>query len=157
MGEAKRHRLLEPNSNNSSLRPQTEMEKLSAWIRNFVFSFESGKLRSVLETARFLRRPAGAWQVNPFKVISGLAVVITSDSWKDYKLLVTKTKQLAYRIRKLDPEVDLLMLLSPDETIVEITIVTTLERVVIKDFLRPSPRNKQHTIQNTQKEPRTKG
>ncbi|QFS51093.1 hypothetical protein [Nostoc sphaeroides] len=135
MVKAKRRRLLEPNSTKDILRPQTEMEKLSLWIRNFVFSFESGKLRSVLETARFLRRKSGAWQVNPFKLISGLAIVITCDSWKDYKLIVTKNKQLAYRIRKLDPEVDLLMLLSPDQTIVEITIVTTLEKVVIKDFL----------------------
>lgn len=157
MVKAKRRRLLEPNSSNSSLRPQTEMEKLSLWIRNFVFSFESGKLRSVLEAARFLRRKSGAWQVNPCHIISGIAVVINCDSWKDYKLLATKNKQLAYRIRKLDPEVDLLMLLSPDQTIVEITIVTTLERVVIKDFLRALPRNKQHTTENTQKEPRTKG
>jgi hypothetical protein len=43
--------------------------------------------------------------------------------------------ELAYRIRELDPEVDLLILLSRDQTIVEITIVTTLEKVVIKDFL----------------------
>ncbi|MCC5666885.1 hypothetical protein LC653_24070 [Nostoc sp. CHAB 5784] len=157
MVKAKRHRLLEPNSSNSSLRPQTEMEKLSYWIRNFVFSFESGKLRSVLEAARFLRRNSGAWQVNPFKIISGLAVVINCDSWKDYKLLATKNKQLAYRIRKLDPEVDLLMLLSPDETIVSVTVIATLSKVVIKDFLRHSPRNKQHTTQNIQKEPITKG
>ncbi|AUB41790.1 hypothetical protein COO91_07861 [Nostoc flagelliforme CCNUN1] len=39
MVKAKRRRLLEPNSSKDSLRPQTEMEKLSLWIRNFVFSF----------------------------------------------------------------------------------------------------------------------
>ncbi|MBW4565938.1 MAG: hypothetical protein KME32_33630 [Mojavia pulchra JT2-VF2] len=122
---------------NPSLTPaQIEMEKLEAWIKYFVFSWSPGKLRSVLEAARFLRRDAGAWQVNPFKVISGKAVVITCDSWKDCKLLVAKTKQLAYKIRKLDPEVDLLMLLSPDQTIVEITIVKTLERLAIKNLIR---------------------
>ncbi|MBW4565322.1 MAG: hypothetical protein KME32_30395 [Mojavia pulchra JT2-VF2] len=122
---------------NPSLTPaQIEMEKLEAWIKYFVFSWSPGKLRSVLEAARFLRRDAGAWQVNPFKVISGKAVVITCDSWKDYKLLVAKTKQLAYKIRKLDPEVDLLILLSPDQTIVEITIVKTLETLAIKNLIR---------------------
>ncbi|WP_341531615.1 hypothetical protein WKK05_36695 (plasmid) [Nostoc sp. UHCC 0302] len=130
MGREKRPRLLAPNLANPSLTAQTEMEKLEAWIRNFVKSFELGKLRSILSDARFLRRPAGVWQESPFKVISGLAIVITCDGWKDYKQLVAKNKQLAYRIRKLDPEIDLLMLLSPDQTIVEVTVIATLEKLV---------------------------
>lgn len=115
---------------------QAEMEKLEAWIRNFVLSFSLGRLRNVLSAAKFLRRPGGALQFNPFKVVSGLAVVITCDSWKDYKLLVAKNRQLAYKIRKLDPEVDLLMLLSPDFSIMEVTVIKTMEELVILDFFR---------------------
>ncbi|MCG6135701.1 MAG: hypothetical protein MET45_13725 [Nostoc sp. LLA-1] len=55
--------------------------------------------------------------------------------------MVTKNKQLAYRIRKLDPEVDLLMLLSPDETIVEVTVIATLERFTIERFLNAMSTN----------------
>jgi hypothetical protein len=128
--------LLDPNT---SLTPaQIEMEKLEAWIKYFVLSFSPSKLRSVLKAARFLRRPSEAWQVNPFKVVSGLAVVITCDSWKDYNLLGLKSKQLAYRIRKLDPEVELLMLLSPDQTIMSVTVIATLERLAIKNEQRRS-------------------
>jgi hypothetical protein len=67
MGRAKRPRLLEPSSTNPSLTAQTEMEKLEAWIRNFVKSFELGKLRSILSDASFLRRPAGIWRLIPIR------------------------------------------------------------------------------------------
>ncbi|WGV29093.1 hypothetical protein [Halotia branconii] len=103
------------------------------WITKFVYSFKEGNFRRILETARFLRRLGGVWQANSLRVISGLAVVITCDTWKDYKQLVTKTKQLSYRIRKLDPQVDLLLLLSPDETITEVTVLATLESFAIRN------------------------
>ncbi|MBD2472010.1 hypothetical protein [Nostoc sp. FACHB-145] len=132
-----KRRLSEPNPIDPNLTSaQIEMEKLEAWIRNFVFSFELSKLRSILANAKFLHKPIGAWQVNPLKVLSGLAVFITCDSWKDYRQLVAKNKQLAYRIRKLDPEVDLLMLLSPDETIVEVTVIATFERFTLDRLIK---------------------
>jgi hypothetical protein len=107
---------------------------VEAWITKFVYSFRAGSFRSILETARFLRRTSGVWQANSLKVVSGLAVVITCDTWSDYKQLVAKTKQLSYRIRKLDPEVDLLLLLSPDEVVMAVTMLATLESFAIKDF-----------------------
>ncbi|MBD2451245.1 hypothetical protein H6G76_29765 [Nostoc sp. FACHB-152] len=132
-----KRRLSEPNPIDPNLTSaQTEMEKLEAWIRNFVLSFSLGKLRTVLSGAKFLRQPGGALQLNPFKVVSGLAIIITCDTWKDYKLLVAKNRQLAYKIRKLDPEVDLLMLLSPDFSIMEVTVIKTMEELVILDFFR---------------------
>ncbi|MEA5504329.1 hypothetical protein VB735_14645 [Halotia wernerae UHCC 0503] len=135
-----KHHLLNPNPTNPCFTPnQTEMEKLEAWIRHFVLSFSNSKLRSVLSAARFLRRPSGAWEVNRFKIVSGLAIVITCDTWVDYRQLVVKNKQLSYRIRTLDPEVDLLMLLSPDETIIEVTLIATLERFTIERLLNTMP------------------
>ncbi|MBD2452267.1 hypothetical protein H6G76_35240 [Nostoc sp. FACHB-152] len=142
MGIAKRC-LSHPNPTDPNLTSaQTEIKKFEAWIKNFVLSFSQGKLQSVLSAAKFFRRPGGAWQVNPFKVVSGLTIIITCNSWKDYKQLVAKNKQLAYRIRKLDPEVDLLMLLSPDFSIVEVTVIATMEKLVILDFLDSCSGNK---------------
>lgn len=137
MKPVKHSHLLNPNTTNSGVTSaQTEMDLLEAWMRNFVCSFSQGKLQNLLSKAKFLRRHGGAWKVDPFQMVSGLAILITCDSWQDYRQLVAKHKQLAYRIRKLDSEVDLLMLISPDLTIAEITIIATVEKFIAKDFLR---------------------
>ncbi|MBD2492307.1 hypothetical protein [Aulosira sp. FACHB-615] len=137
MKQVKSPYLLNPKTTNSDVTSaQAEMENLEAWIRNFVYSFSQGRLQNLLSKAKFLRRHDEAWRFNPFQVVSGLAILITCDSWQDYRQLVAKHKQLAYRIRKLDPQIDLLMLISPDLTIAEITILATVEKFIAKDFER---------------------
>ncbi|MBD2505173.1 hypothetical protein [Anabaena azotica] len=136
MKQVKHPHLLNPNTTNSVTSAQAEMEKLEVWIRNFVYSFSQGKLQNLLSNAKFLRRHGMAGKFEPFEIISGLAIMITCDSWQEYKQLVAKHKQLAYRIRKLDPEVKMLMLISPDLTIAEITIIATVEKFMARDFIR---------------------
>ncbi|BAY41967.1 hypothetical protein NIES2111_63630 (plasmid) [Nostoc sp. NIES-2111] len=137
MREIKHSHLLNPYTTHSSLiSAQTEMEKLEVWIRTFVLSFSQGKLQNLLSNAKFLRRHGTAGKFDPFEIVSGLAIMITCDSWQDFRQLVAKHKQLAYRIRKLDPEVKMLMLISPDLTIAEITIIATVEKFMARDFIR---------------------
>lgn len=124
---------------------QTNKEKLLAWIEKFVCWFAPGKFRDILETSDFLRQPIGVWQDQSMRVFSGLAVVITCESWSNYRQLVAKTKQLTYRVKKLDPEVELLMLLSPDQNNCQfairnsqLSLIANCELVVANCFKPPS-------------------
>lgn len=81
MKQVKYPHLLNTNNSNFNLTSaQAEIEKLEAWIRNFVCSFSQGKLQNLLSKAKFLRRHDEAWKFQPFQVVSGLAILITCDS-----------------------------------------------------------------------------
>lgn len=102
---------------------------LEDWIKNFIFTFKDSRLKTVLETCNYLR--SSTTLGNDERKISGLTVAIRPLSWDDFKFLVSKEKQLKYRIKKVDPEAEIFVVASPDMSVLAATILSTGEKIAI--------------------------
>lgn len=107
---------------------QVEQE-LRAWIDSFISSFRQSQLKTTLQERIWFRRcPSIVW--NSSRSLSGLSILLKPDSEKDFKFLVSKRKQVAYRVRKLDPEVKLFFLFEPGGREALTTVLPTGELVL---------------------------
>ncbi len=89
-----------------------EVEKeLQLWINSFISSFRpENRLKNILERSSFLRTPAIFSAPKEERVVTGLTVKIRSHNEKDFRFLVSRKKQLCYRLLKIDPAAQFLSL-----------------------------------------------
>ena len=89
-----------------------EVEKeLRIWINNFIGSFRpENRLKTILERSSFMRTRGLFSAPKGERLIGGLTVKIRADSEKDFRFLVSRKKQLCYRLLKIDPAAQFLSL-----------------------------------------------
>jgi len=106
-----------------------EVEKeLRLWINNFIGSFRpENRLRTILECSSFMRTPALFSSPQGQRLIGGLTVKIQADSEKDFRFLVSRKKQLCYRLLKVDPEAKFLCLYESQAIKALTTVLVTRE------------------------------
>jgi hypothetical protein len=106
-----------------------EVEKeLQLWINSFISSFRpENRLKNILERSSFLRTPALFSAPKEERVVTGLTVKIRSHNEKDFRFLVSKRKQLCYRLIKVDPAVKFLSLYESQGTEAVTTNLSTRE------------------------------
>jgi len=96
---------------------------LHEWIAKFVYSFQSSRLRDTLENSYFLRENGELHTTSGVR--SGLAVIIRPRTLSEFKFLLSKSKQIRYRLLKRDPEVQFLLLTTPNLKHIAVTDVLT--------------------------------
>ncbi|MBD2616554.1 hypothetical protein H6G94_35965 [Nostoc punctiforme FACHB-252] len=79
-----------------------------------------------IETARIEKQPVGVWLEN-LRVMTGEAIVITSECWSDYGLLVGAKQQLLSLVQELEPNLGLVIIMSPDFLLAGVVVVQTGE------------------------------
>jgi hypothetical protein len=115
-------------------------KELRLWINNFIGSFRpENRLKTILECSSFMRAPALFSAPKEERVVTGLTVKIRSDNEKDFRFLVSKRKQLCYRLIKVDPAVKFLSLYEPQR----IQAITTV-RATHETFLSRAHRSTYH-------------
>jgi hypothetical protein len=89
-----------------------EVEKqLRIWINSFISSFRpENRLRATLERSSFMRVPSIFLAPQGERFVAGLTIKIRVDSEKDFRFLVSRNKQLCYRLLKIDPAAQFLSL-----------------------------------------------
>jgi hypothetical protein len=103
-------------------------EELSVWISSFINSFRpENRLRATLERSSFMRLPALFSAPKEERFVAGLTVKIRSHNEKDFRFLVSKRKQLCYRLIKVDPAVKFLSLYESQGTEAVTTNLSTRE------------------------------
>ncbi len=86
--------------------------QLQGWIEKFADSFRDGRLKRVLsDSVWFCRQPCKASFEE--RQIAGIVVEIRPQDRETCKYLISKLKTLRYRLKRLDPEVKLLLLSNP--------------------------------------------
>jgi hypothetical protein len=86
-------------------------KELRFWIDSFISSFRpESRLRATLERSSFIRTPALFSPSKGERLLGGLTVKIRADSEKDFRFLVSRNKQLCYRLLKIDPAAQFLSL-----------------------------------------------
>jgi hypothetical protein len=104
--------------------------ELRAWIDNFIASFKaSSRLTKVLESALFLRCRGFFWNEHG-RSIGGLVVAIRPTNNQNCQFLLSKRKQLSYRIRQLDKEAKLLSICNIEGTKAITTVLQTGEIIL---------------------------
>jgi hypothetical protein len=89
---------------------QVEKE-LRLWINNFIGSFRpENRLKTILECSSFIRTPTIFSAPQGQRLIGGLTVKIRPDTKKHRKFLISRRKQICYRLLKLDPAAKFLCL-----------------------------------------------
>ncbi|WP_414572127.1 hypothetical protein [Nostoc sp. CCY 9925] len=83
-------------------------------------------LSDKIETARIEKQPVGVWLEN-LRVMTGEGIVITSECWSDYGLLLGAKQELLSLVQKLEPSIKLAIVMSPDFLLTGIVIVETGE------------------------------
>ena len=106
-----------------------EVEKeLRLWINNFIGSFRpENRLKTILECSSFMRTPALFSAPKRERLIGGLTVKIRANSEKDFRFLVSRKKQLCYRLLKIDPAAQFLSLYEPQGIQAITTVLATHE------------------------------
>ena len=106
-----------------------EVEKeLRLWINNFIGSFNpENRLKTILECSSFMRTPALFSAPRGERLVGGLTVGIRADSEKDFRFLVSRKKQLCYRLLKVDPEAKFLCLYESQAIEALTTVLLTRE------------------------------
>jgi hypothetical protein len=106
-----------------------EVEKeLRIWINNFIGSFRpENRLKTILKCSSFMRTPALFSAPLGERLVGGLTVGIRADSEKDFRFLVSKKKQLCYRLLKVDPEAKFLCLYESQAIEALTTVLSTRE------------------------------
>ncbi|MBD2683060.1 MULTISPECIES: hypothetical protein [Nostoc] len=94
-------------------------------------------LSDKIETARIEKQPVGVWLEN-LRVMTGEALVITSEYWSDYGLLVGAKEQLLSLVQELEPNLGLVIIMSPDFLLTGIVIVETGEIIAFTRGLAAS-------------------
>lgn len=89
-----------------------EVEKeLRIWINNFIGSFRpENRLKTILECSSFMRTPALFSAPKGERLVGGLTVKIRPDTEKHRAFLISRRKQICYRLLKLDPAAKFLCL-----------------------------------------------
>jgi len=98
-------------------------KQLRIWINNFIGSFRpENRLKTILERSSFMRTRGLFSAPKGERLIGGLTVKIRADSEKDFRFLVSRKKQLCYRLLKIDPAAQFLSLYEP-QGIQAVTII----------------------------------
>ncbi|MFN6538676.1 MAG: hypothetical protein RM021_020315 [Nostoc sp. EkiNYC01] len=79
------------------------------------------------ETVKIEFVPAGVWLVQNLRVLSGSALTLTPTHWNEYGLVLGSIEQLRSLVKKHQPDVGLLVIMSPDFFLAGIVIVETGE------------------------------
>lgn len=90
-----------------------------------------------IETARIEKHSVGVWLEN-LRVMTGKAIVITSECWSDYGLLLGAKQQLLSLVQELEPNLGLVIIMSPDFLLTGIVIVETGEIIAFTRGLAAS-------------------
>ena len=106
---------------------QVEKE-LRLWINNFIGSFRpENRLRATLERSSFRRIPAIFLAPLGERFVAGLTIKVRAASEKDLRFLVSRKKQLCYRLLRIDPVAQFISLYEPEGIQATTTIVATHE------------------------------
>ena len=99
-----------PRLNRKAIDREVEKE-LRLWINNFIGSFRpENRLKSILKYSSFMRTHSLFSSPQGQRVIGGLAVKIRPDTEKHRTFLISRRKQISYRLLKLDPAAKFLCL-----------------------------------------------
>ncbi|WP_138506690.1 hypothetical protein [Nostoc sp. PA-18-2419] len=85
-------------------------------------------LSNKIETAKIEKQRVGVWLEN-LRVMTGEAIVITSECWSDYGLLLGAKQQLLSLVRELEPRLGLAIIMSPDFLLAGVVVVQTGETI----------------------------
>ena len=86
-------------------------KQLRIWINSFIGSFRpENRLRNTLERSCFMRVPALFSAPQGERFVAGLTIKIRAIDQKDFRFLVSRKKQLCYRLLKVDPAAKFLCL-----------------------------------------------
>ena len=86
-------------------------KQLRIWINSFISSFRpENRLRGTLERSYFMRVPALFSAPQGERFVAGLTIKIRAIDQKDFRFLVSRKKQLCYRLLKVDPAAKFLCL-----------------------------------------------
>ena len=99
-----------PRLNRKAIDREVEKE-LRLWINNFIGSFRpENRLKTILECSSFMRTHSLFVAPQGQRLIGGLAVKIRPDTEKNRAFLISRRKQICYRLLKLDPAAKFLCL-----------------------------------------------
>jgi len=99
-----------PRLNRKAIDREVEKE-LRLWINNFIGSFRpENRLKTILECSSFMRTHSLFVAPQGQRLIGGLAVKIRPDTEKHRTFLISRRKQISYRLLKLDPAAKFLCL-----------------------------------------------
>ncbi|MFN6562444.1 MAG: hypothetical protein RMY28_021995 [Nostoc sp. ChiSLP01] len=90
-----------------------------------------------IETARIEKQRVGIWLEN-LRVMTGEGIVITSECWSDYGLLLGAKQELLSLVQELEPSIKLAIVMSPDFLLTGIVIVETGEIIAFTRGLAAS-------------------
>ncbi|MCF2152210.1 hypothetical protein IQ276_038660 [Desmonostoc muscorum LEGE 12446] len=71
--------------------------------------------------------PAGVWLSENLRVLSGSALALTPTHWNEYGLVLGSIEQLRSLVKEHQPDVGLLVIMSPDFLLAGVIVVSTGE------------------------------
>ncbi|NDJ26096.1 hypothetical protein GS682_31885 [Nostoc sp. B(2019)] len=104
--------------------PHLNSDALDKWILS---SFRETRFQNVLKRARVLPQTSWFWHHLNHTQLSEMAIAIIACSTNDYKQILIKQNQLAQTVQELDPQAELLLLISSDQNFVFGTVLETGE------------------------------
>ncbi|QSJ14843.1 hypothetical protein JYQ62_23520 [Nostoc sp. UHCC 0702] len=81
------------------------------------------------ETVKIEFQPAGVWLSENLRVMTGEAITLTPTHWDEYGLLLQSIEQLRSLVKEHQPDVGLMIIMSPDFLLAGIIIVQTGEAI----------------------------
>jgi hypothetical protein len=99
-------------------------DALEKWI---ISSFKETRFKNVLQRARVLPQTSWFWHHLNHTQLSGAAIAILASNTNDYKQILIKQNQLAHAVQELNPQAELLLLISSDQNFVFGTVLSTFE------------------------------
>ncbi|RCJ40941.1 hypothetical protein A6770_36845 [Nostoc minutum NIES-26] len=102
-------------------------DALEKWKRIFISSFVETRFQNVLKKATLLQRTSWFWHRECSTDLCDRAIAIIAATSNDYRQLLIKQNQLATAVIELDPEAELLLLISPLQDFVFGTVLSTGE------------------------------
>ncbi len=91
---------------------QEAQKNLIDWIEKFVSSFKTERLRQTLQNSYF-KREEGFLQTTAGN-LEALVIVIRPRIRRNLRFLLSKIEQIRYCIQKLDPDVQFLLIVTPN-------------------------------------------
>ncbi|RCJ40104.1 hypothetical protein A6770_38210 [Nostoc minutum NIES-26] len=101
--------------------------KSQVWKEILINSFVETRFQNVLKRATLLQQTSWFWHRECSTKLCDRALAIIACSINDYRQLLIKQNQLANTVIELDPEAELLLLISPLQDFVFGTVLSTLE------------------------------
>ncbi|NDJ25935.1 hypothetical protein GS682_30995 [Nostoc sp. B(2019)] len=108
-------------------------DALNNWI---ISSFKETRFKNVLQRARVLPQTSWFWHHLNHTHLSEAAIAIIACNTNDYKQILIKQNQLAQAVQELNPQAELLLLISSDQNFVFGTVLETLESFSTHILLR---------------------